>query len=139
MSVEAKVAEVLGRHELVINAGAEVGVRKDDVVFLLKTRLIKDPDSGEALGHVRRSVARFKVIEVQERLCVARSIDTVGDPIASLFAVRASPFSGPALKGVTTNPAEVDERTLLTSVGEPVVIQRPKPNAAESGQARRAG
>ena len=126
MSVVAKVADVLSKYEIVFNAGTDAGVKMDDVALLLRSREVKDPETGEVLGKVRRSIARFKIVEVQPKLSVGRSLDTFGEINLSQLFTASPSSSGPVLKSVTLNPAERGESTVLVEIGQEALIQTPE-------------
>ena len=127
MSVEAKVAEVLPPHELVFNCGSSSGVQTGDIAHLIREREIKDPETNEILGTVRRSMARFRIGEVQEKLSVGRSLDTVGDAFENLLRPGVQ-----SLRAVTGNPTNANERTLHVRVGAPAFIVKPeKPSESD--------
>jgi len=126
VSVVAKVADVLSKYEIVFNAGTDAGVKMDDVALLLRSREVKDPETGEVLGKVRRSIARFKIVEVQPKLSVGRSLDTFGEINLSQLFTASPSSSGPVLKSVTLNPAERGESTVLVEIGQEALIQTPE-------------
>jgi hypothetical protein len=103
VAIRAKVAEVISDTELAIDAGTRAGVAIDDVVTLLKTIVVKDTGTGEELGVVRRPALRLRVVEVQDWLCVAKSIDYWGpnesEPLAFLFNRRLKTISGSRSEG----------------------------------------
>ena len=74
MTVEGKVAKILGKGEIVLNRGSSHGVRKGMLfeVFAPEGEEVWDPDTGETLGTVEDVKAKAEVTEVKERLAVAR-------------------------------------------------------------------
>lgn len=74
MTVEGKIAKVLGNNEVVLNRGREHGVRHGMVfeIFSPGGDEVWDPDTGETLGTVEDVKAKAEVSEVKERLSVAR-------------------------------------------------------------------
>ena len=74
MAVEGKVAKILGNNEIVINRGRNEGVRAGMMfeVFAPEGEEVWDPDTGETLGTVEDVKAQAEVIDVKERLAVAR-------------------------------------------------------------------
>lgn len=74
MTVEGKVAKVLGNNEVVLNRGREHGVRHGMVfeIFAPEGDEVWDPDTGETLGTVEDVKAKAEVTEVKERLSVAK-------------------------------------------------------------------
>ena len=78
MAVEGKVAKILGNSEIVINRGRDGGVRAGMMfeVFAPEGEEVWDPDTGETLGTVEDIKAHAEVIDVKERLAVARLHNT---------------------------------------------------------------
>ncbi len=74
MAVEGKVAKILGNNEVVINRGRGDGVRQGMLfeIFAPEGEEVWDPDTGETLGTVEDVKARAEVVEVKDRLSVAR-------------------------------------------------------------------
>ena len=74
MTVEGKVAKVLGNNEVVVNRGREHGVKQGMVfeIFAPEGDEVWDPDTGETLGTVEDVKAKAEVTEVKEKLSVAR-------------------------------------------------------------------
>jgi hypothetical protein len=74
MTVEGKIAKVLGNNEVVVNRGREHGVRHGMVfeIFSPGGDEVWDPDTGETLGTVEDVKAKAEVSEVKDRLSVAR-------------------------------------------------------------------
>lgn len=74
MTIEGKVAKILGNSEIVINRGTQHGVKKSMQfeVFDPAGEEVWDPDTGETLGTVEDIKAKAEVTEVKERLSVAR-------------------------------------------------------------------
>jgi hypothetical protein len=77
MTVEGKVAKILGRGEIVVNRGQSHGVRKGMLfeIFAPEGEEVWDPDTGETLGTVEDVKAKAEVTEVKEKLAVARIFD----------------------------------------------------------------
>jgi hypothetical protein len=86
MTVEGKVAKVLGSNEIVLNRGRNHGVRSGMVfeVFSPEGEEVWDPDTGETLGTVEDIKAQAEVTEVKERLSVARLQQTTGSPFGAV-------------------------------------------------------
>lgn len=78
MTVEGKVAKILGKGEIVINRGRSHGVRTGMLfeIFSPEGEEVWDPDTGETLGTVEDVKAHAEVTEVKERLAVARLQNT---------------------------------------------------------------
>lgn len=91
--IEAKVAAIIDDTTLVINAGLTRGVREGmGFVVFAEHAEIRDPDSGESLGHWEVVKARVVVTHVQENMCTVRApaeaAVVVGDtrPLSALMA-----------------------------------------------------
>jgi hypothetical protein len=82
MSVEGKVAKILGKGEIVLNRGHEHGVSQGMMfeIFAPEGEEVWDPDTGETLGTVEDVKAKAEVTEVKDRLAVAR-ISEAGSPM----------------------------------------------------------
>jgi hypothetical protein len=74
MTVEGKIAKVLGNNEVVVNRGREHGVRHGMVfeIFTPGGDEVWDPDTGETLGTVEDVKAKAEITEVKDKLSVAR-------------------------------------------------------------------
>lgn len=73
--ITGSVAKILNSRELVIKGGRAHGV-VDGMVFEVlapEGENITDPDSGELLGSVDRPKVAVRVVQVNERLAVART------------------------------------------------------------------
>ena len=77
MTVEGKVAKILGKGEVVVNRGRSHGVRQGMLfeIFAPEGEEVWDPDTGETLGTVEDVKAKAEVTEVKEKLAVARLFD----------------------------------------------------------------
>ena len=77
MTVEGKVAKILGKGEIVLNRGRWHGVRQGMVfeIFSPEGEEVWDPDTGETLGTVEDVKAKAEVTEVKEKLAIARVFD----------------------------------------------------------------
>ena len=77
MTVEGKVAKILGKGEIVLNRGRSHGVRQGMVfeIFAPEGEEVWDPDTGETLGTVEDVKAKVEVTEVKEKLAIARVVD----------------------------------------------------------------
>ncbi len=77
MTVEGKVAKILGKGEIVLNRGRSHGVRQGMVfeIFAPEGEEVWDPDTGETLGTVEDVKAKAEVTEVKEKLAIARVVD----------------------------------------------------------------
>ena len=77
MTVEGKVAKILGKGEVVLNRGRSHGDRQGMLfeIFAPEGEEVWDPDTGETLGTVEDVKAKAEVTEVKEKLAVARLFD----------------------------------------------------------------
>jgi hypothetical protein len=77
MTVEGKVAKILGKGEIVVNRGRSHGVRTGMLfeIFSPEGEEVWDPDTGETLGTVEDVKAKAEITEVKDRLAVARIFD----------------------------------------------------------------
>ena len=73
MTVEGKVAKILGKGEIVLNRGRSHGVRQGMLFEIFpEGEEVWDPDTGETLGTVEDVKAKAEVTEVKEKLAIAR-------------------------------------------------------------------
>lgn len=116
--IVAKVARILSPAELIITAGATDGVRAGYVVEILDPNAtdIRDPDTNELLGSLRRVVARGSVSNVEDRISLVRRTGRSG--IGSLGALIAG----------SVDPEELREGPWpeRVRVGDPVETWRPR-------------
>lgn len=77
MTVEGKVAKILGKGEIVVNRGRSHGVHTGMLfeIFSPEGEEVWDPDTGETLGTVEDVKAKAEITEVKDRLAVARIFD----------------------------------------------------------------
>lgn len=71
--IRGRVARILNSREVVLNIGSANGVSLGMVFDILdpKAEDIKDPDTHDIIGSLYRPKVRIKVIELQEKLCLA--------------------------------------------------------------------
>jgi hypothetical protein len=86
MTVEGKVAKILGGNEIVLNRGRNDGVRTGMVfeVYAPEGEEVWDPDTGETLGTVEDVKAQAEVTEVKDRLSVARIRQAANSPFGAV-------------------------------------------------------
>lgn len=132
--IHGKVARVLNSQEIAINIGTANGVTMGmlfDVLFL-QSGQIRDPDTKEVLGSVKRTKVRVRVTEVQKKLAVAstyrfRQVNVGGPLDIGPFAQSLMPS-----KWITkyetfkksereTVKEDIDEEDSFVKVGDPVV------------------
>jgi hypothetical protein len=131
--IEGKVARILNSRELVINRGTEAGVKLGMRFAVLDTagEGIRDPETGESLGSVRKPKIQVEVSQVSARLAVARTYRSlrinvggrgtaVGD-IARLFAPPQFVDRYETLKADEANWEPLTEERSFVKVGDPVV------------------
>lgn len=70
-----KIAKILDEYNVVINGGASHGIEAGDEFQILdkKGSSVKDPDTGETIGHLDLIKATVKVTDVQEKMCICTS------------------------------------------------------------------
>lgn len=73
--IRGKVAKVLNEEELALNIGAANGVTVGMTFNIMETIQIRDPDTSKLLGKVERRKISLEIIQVQEQLSVASSLD----------------------------------------------------------------
>lgn len=117
---------MLNSRELVINRGKVNGVRNGMVFAVLdpKAEAIEDPDTGEILGSVDRPKTHVKVVNVTDRLSVARTYRTIhpGSPgltgVAALFVPR--PPVVESLRTTESTWEDLSEQESYVKSGDPV-------------------
>jgi hypothetical protein len=128
--ITGQVARILNARELVINRGQTHGVERGMRFAVLdpKAEDIVDPETNEVLGTVNRPKVRLAVVQVEERMSVARTYErTPGRPgIASLSILGVSR----ALEGEPSRPItlrtdeevweQLDESSSYVKTGDPV-------------------
>lgn len=79
MPALGKVANILNSRELVINIGSDNGVRRGMKFKVLADTPteIKDPDTDDVIGLIDREKVRVQAIEVQDRIAICRTYETV--------------------------------------------------------------
>lgn len=72
--IEGLVAKIVTDDELLINKGNPDGVEVDMIFEVLdpRTQNVTDPQTGENLGSLERVKARVRVVEVGDRISLAR-------------------------------------------------------------------
>src|SRR5687768_10988114 len=78
LPLEGKVAAIINERELVINIGANKGVRKGMKFKVLAGEVteVRDPETDEVLGTIEQEKVQVRVIEVQNKLSVCRTFRT---------------------------------------------------------------
>lgn len=134
--LRGKVARILNSRELAINLGSAQGVAVGNLFDVLdpKGEDITDPESGELLGSVERPKVRVKVINVQEKLCIAstyksRKVNVGGMGSDLGFGRMASMLRPPeyvtkyeTLKTKEKTWEDLEEKESFVKTGDPVVL-----------------
>lgn len=127
MTVMAKVAQIVGRQEVAFNKGSVDGVEVGAIARLMRAVEVTDPDNQEVIGTVLRAVARFRISEVQDRLCVGESLDLVQLPPSTV--VQFTPTL-PVRRSVTNDPKKANSSTLYVRIGTRAAIDPPEEPAS---------
>jgi hypothetical protein len=123
LTVEAKVAEVMPPYEIVLNVGKSKNVERGFLVTVWRSVEVNDPDTGKAIGLVRRPKLRFQVTEVQDSLCIAESIEFAASALDTLLS-----SSGPERKRVArVGSARVSSDETPVAIGDAATLQAPPP------------
>ena len=123
-TIEAQVAAIFDDRRIAINVGALQGVTASAPLTVWRRVFVKDPDTGEVLGHVDLDALTMRVVDVQERISVA----TVPTGTINLFNFSFA-TSGKRIRG---GGSEEDERTVRISVGDRVTVQVPDDDDEEA-------
>ncbi len=125
MSIDARVATVLSRRDVAFNAGSDQGVEEGDIATVVQQTEVTDPETRESLGLVRRAAVRLRIIEVQPKLSVGRTYETIRPQSAFggiTFAVDQE------IVQVTGSASGADYRTVQVRPGDEVEIEHaPEP------------
>ena len=133
-TIHGKVARVLNSRELAINIGSNDGVRVGMLfdVLDIKGEDIRDPDTNEILGSIKRSKVRVKVIDVQDKLSVASTykateINVGGSGIGGMGRISTMLLPPKYVKRIDTLKTteltweDLDESENYVKIGDPVV------------------
>jgi len=90
-TIKGKVAAILNSRELVINKGESAGIEKGMIFQIYGQRDIKDPDSDAALGSIEYEKGRVKIVDVQEKLSIARTFKTYRENIGGIGSLLTEP------------------------------------------------
>jgi hypothetical protein len=127
--IEGRVAVILNIREVVINVGAEQGVREGMVFAILSKESLQvpDPDSGRILGEIDRPKVRVKATEVRDSFSICRTFEVIpGVSYTSLFDLsraflRDIPDRPKTLKvGDSDLPQPISEEESYVKVGDRV-------------------
>jgi Flagellar assembly protein T, C-terminal domain len=134
VSTEARVASMLNRRELAFNAGSDHGVRSGDIATVIRETEIKDPETGESLGRVRRASVRLRIYEVQPKLSVGRTYESAQPGTSGTYGLTLAALA-PDTVQLTTTEGDQDYRTILVKRGDEVIIEHEaKEETAETQQ-----
>ena len=77
MAIEGKVAAILNERDLVVNRGADAGVKEGMRFKVTESKLLlEDPDTGETLGDLDQEKIRVKIVEVRPKFSIAKTYET---------------------------------------------------------------
>ena len=123
MPVKGKVAKILNSREIVINKGADDGV-KTGMRFDIQEQeiIITDPDSKENLGRLIHPKISVQIMDVEPRFSIARTFETfrVPNPEARHFPTATS-YIPRSKKFRTEDSSDFREDSVYVSVGDTVV------------------
>src|SRR4028118_1231644 len=119
MTVEGKVAKILGKGEVVLNRGRSHGVRQGMLfeIFAPEGEEVWDPDTGETLGTVEDVKAQAEVTEVKERLAGARLQNNTAPPLGG--GARGSGAQTPGRPWVPARTSRHRPRSQRSRSGSP--------------------
>lgn len=129
--ITGQVAQILNSREIVINRGEKQGVRKGMTFAVLdpKAEDITDPSTGDILGSVDRPKVNVRVVQVQDRLALARTfrkwrVNVGGGATLSGFSsLFAPPKYETRYETLRTDEAtweDLDEAESFVKTGDPV-------------------
>ncbi len=128
--IEGKVAAILNEREVVLNIGSDAGVKPEMKFEILVTEPgeIIDPDTGEILGTLDLAKTRVEVVDIQHKMCVARTYETyevnVGGIGLGLGGVAISGLLGPRRLETRVTKFRFDERDRLSELSSVESIVR---------------
>lgn len=134
-AIHGKVARLLNSRELALNIGSTDGVKIGMLFDVLdpKGEDIRDPDTQEILGSIKRQKVRVKIISVQDKLSVASTykateinVGGTGDfaGVGRISAMLMPPKyvkSFETLKTTEQTWENLDESKSYVKTGDPVV------------------
>ena len=125
--IKGKVATILNNRELAINRGAEQGVTVGMRFKVMESEVeVVDPETREQLGSIHREKIRVKVVDVDLKLCVARTYETyqVVSPAPIISYLTLGSRSSVATKVRTLRqgePNDYSESQASVSIGDDIV------------------
>jgi len=76
--MEAKVIKIVDKYKVAINKGSIDGVLREDIFMIFeKGEELFDPDTKESLGNLEIPKLRMKVFNIQEKITLLESAETV--------------------------------------------------------------
>lgn len=105
-AITGKVIRILNDREVVLNRGSLNGIQEHDYIGVVdpETENMKDPDTGEDLGSVRRYKVALRVSQVSDRLAIAATYKTKQVNVGG-----SSDFGLGMLASITTPPKLVTQ------------------------------
>ena len=122
--IRGKVARVISTREVALNVGMNNGVEVGMYFDILdaKSENIRDPDTGEWLGSIRRSKVRVRVTRVQEKLALATtSTERRGFSFSASLMPLAWREKYLTLRREEKDWEHLDEQDSYVKVGDPVI------------------
>ena len=109
--VEGRVASILNARELVINIGANTGIKPGQTFAVLAATpiQIKDPGSGEILDEIDREKIRVKAHEVRAMITICRTYRMKGGVlnVSALSQSMAAAFAASKPETLRADEAEI--------------------------------
>jgi hypothetical protein len=124
-SIYGKVAKLINSNELVLNRGAEAGIRTGWKVWIFDESIaeIKDPDTGEDLGQIPRYAAQLDIVNVGPRASIARRRPNPYTAYLELINSRVNAVQSPRQKEIEADleswPEGVRVGSRFIAQGEP--------------------
>jgi hypothetical protein len=112
----ANVADIINPLRLVINRGENDGIRLQQrvLVYSISNEEIKDPNTGESLGHLEIVKGTGRIVHLQDKLATIES-----DKTRSYLRKLVSPYSVP-------NAVSLLREQEVIEVSEPVPFESPE-------------
>ncbi len=87
--IQGKVAKILNEFQLVLNVGAEQGVRKGmDFVIFEQGMEVENPDGGDSLGRMELVKGEVTVSHVQDKMSIAQSKEVEAKKESTVLSAR---------------------------------------------------
>lgn len=103
-----KVVHVIDQENVVINAGANDGIKRGNkfIIYGVGDEII-DPDSKESLGNLEIVRGEGIVVHVQEKMCIVRSNEYASEPPTTEVRTYQNPLGVLTYLGRTTEEKRV--------------------------------